>query len=70
MQIIAAKFISPRDLLVALKKKFCPSETTRENEIIRCFTALQRAPAKSQDLEDWISEWQAVIENSVTTGVI
>jgi hypothetical protein len=56
---LAANVESPREILAALKRRLCPTEDTRENELLAQFDALQKAP-KSQNFEKWTYEWREV----------
>jgi hypothetical protein len=66
---LAANVESPREILAALKKRLCPTEDTRENELLAQLDALQKAP-KSQNFEKWTYEWREVVRDLMTMELI
>ena len=66
---LAATVESPREILATLKKRLCPTEDTRENELLAQLDALQKAP-KSQNFEKWTYEWREVVRDLMTMELI
>jgi Reverse transcriptase (RNA-dependent DNA polymerase) len=66
---LAANVESPREILATLKKRLCPTEDTRENELLAQLDALQKAP-KSQNFEKWTYEWREVVRDLMTMELI
>ena len=48
---LAARIVSPREILQKLKQRLCPTDTTRANELLRRYENLKKSPKGSQDLE-------------------
>ena len=52
---------STRDILVALRKRFCPTEEYREQEVEDAYKKVQaEVIGKSVDVEAWLSRWEDV----------
>jgi hypothetical protein len=59
---IIAEYVEPRSLLVAIKKRFAPTEKSRKMELKRRYYALQKTP-KARERETWIREWRETVRD-------
>ena len=62
---LAARIVSPREILQKLKQRLCPTDTTRANELLRRYENLKKSPKGSQDLEKWIYEWIEIVRDGM-----
>jgi hypothetical protein len=56
------------DILVNLKKRFEPSTTIRERQLIREYNALKRLDATTQ-IEPWLMQWDVIVRKCQRIGL-
>jgi hypothetical protein len=64
MQDLASRIVDPRELLQELQRRLCPTDNSRASELLHRYEALKKT-TKSQDLEQWIYEWQEVVRDGI-----
>jgi hypothetical protein len=64
MQDLASRIVDPRELLQELQKRLYPTDNSQASELLHRYEAL-KSTTKSQDLEQWIYEWQEVVHDGI-----
>ena len=62
---LIAEHVDPKNLLVAIRKRFAPTEKSRKAELKYRYYALQKSP-RIRERETWIREWREVVRDLKT----